>query len=314
MLAARRLLTRPGPALPSRFFASNSSGQMQILETVDTFRQARRALPPNATLGLVPTMGGLHKGHMSLVKQARSSCDFVAASIFVNPAQFGPNEDYSKYPRTFEKDVALLEEQGVDLVFFPSADEMYSPHHSCYVDPEGFDDLVEGRCRKGHFRGVATVVTKLFNIVKPTHAFFGQKDAAQVVLIKRMVSDLNIPVQINVVPIVREADGLALSTRNQYLSSVERKAASVLHRGLAHAQDLFQQAKNDGKSTIDAATLRDAVCQEYEREPLVTAIDYVSVGSKHTMQEMSEVDTVEGAIISVAVKLGQCRLIDNIVV
>ncbi|EGZ19956.1 Pantoate-beta alanine ligase [Phytophthora sojae] len=286
---------------------------MQILESVDAFRQARRALPPNATLGLVPTMGGLHAGHMSLVQEAKRSCDFVASSIFVNPAQFGPNEDYSKYPRTFEKDVALLQQQGVDLVFFPSANEMYSPHHRCYVDPEGFDDLVEGQCREGHFRGVATVVSKLFNIVQPTHAFFGQKDAAQVVLIKRMVSDLNIPVEINVVPIVREADGLALSTRNQYLSPVEREAAAVLHRGLAHAQDLFQQAKQNGKTTVDAAALRDVVRNEYEREPLVTAIDYISVGSKETMQEVAEVDTTKGVIISVAVKLGQCRLIDNIV-
>ncbi|KAG7385451.1 hypothetical protein PHYPSEUDO_001487 [Phytophthora pseudosyringae] len=309
--SCRRLLTRP--ALASRSFAASSARRMQILETVDAFRQARRALPATATLGLVPTMGGLHDGHMSLVQQARSSCDFVAASIFVNPAQFGPNEDYSKYPRTFEQDVALLEKQGVDLVFFPSAQEMYSPHHRCYVDPEGFDELVEGQCRKGHFRGVATVVSKLFNIVQPTHAFFGQKDAAQVVLIKRMVADLNIPVQINAVPIVREADGLALSTRNQYLSPVERKAACVLHRGLVHAEDLFQKAKKDGKSTINAAELRDVVREEYEREPLVTAIDYVSVGSKEAMQEVSEVDTVEGAIISVAVKLGQCRLIDNIV-
>ncbi|KAF4324305.1 hypothetical protein BBO99_00000230 [Phytophthora kernoviae] len=286
---------------------------MQILETVESFRKARRALPPNATLGLVPTMGGLHEGHMSLVKQARNSCDFVAASIFVNPAQFGPNEDYSKYPRTFEKDVVLLEKQGVDLVFFPSADEMYSPHHRCYVDPQGFDDLVEGQCRKGHFRGVATVVTKLINIVQPTNAFFGQKDAAQVVLIKRMVADLNLPVEINVVPIVREEDGLALSTRNQYLSPVERKAASVLHRGLACAEEVFQKYKQDGKPVVDAAVLRDAVREEYEREPLVAAIDYISVGSKETMQEMSEVDIVEGAIVSVAVKLGQCRLIDNIV-
>ncbi|RLN44520.1 hypothetical protein BBJ28_00010797 [Nothophytophthora sp. Chile5] len=257
---------------------------------------------------------GLHEGHLSLVQQARRSCDFVAASIFVNPAQFGPNEDYSKYPRTFEKDVALLKQQGVDLVFFPSADEMYSPHHRCYVDPEGFDDLVEGRCRKGHFRGVATVVTKLFNVVKPTDAFFGQKDAAQVVLIKRMVADLNLDVNINVVPIVREADGLALSTRNQYLSTEERQAATVLHRGLAHAQELFQSAKQNGSTTtLDAAVLRDAVREEYEREPLVSAVDYVSVGSKETMQEISEVDTAEGAIISVAVKLGQCRLIDNVV-
>ncbi|KAG7401423.1 hypothetical protein PHYBOEH_001415 [Phytophthora boehmeriae] len=303
-------LSRPRTSLPTSRFLST---KMQILETVESFRKARRALPPNATLGLVPTMGGLHEGHMSLVKQARGSCDFVAASIFVNPAQFGPNEDYSKYPRTFEKDVAMLEKQGVDLVFFPSADEMYSPHHRCYVDPQGFDDLVEGQCRKGHFRGVATVVTKLFNIVQPTNAFFGQKDAAQVVLIKRMVADLNLPVEINVVPIVREEDGLALSTRNQYLSPVERKAASVLYRGLARAEELFQQDKQNGNSTVDAAALSGAIRKEYEREPLVTAIDYISVGSKETMQEISEVDIAEGAIVSVAVKLGQCRLIDNIV-
>ncbi|CAI5743566.1 unnamed protein product [Peronospora destructor] len=271
---------------------------MQILETVDAFRQARRALPSHAILGLVPTMGGLHDGHMSLVKQARRLCDFVAVSVFVNPMQFGPNEDYTKYPRTFKEDMSLLQQQGVDLVFFPSAEEMYSPNHRCYVEPEGFDDLVEGQCRKGHFRGVATVVTKLFNVVQPTHAFFGQKDAAQVVLIKRMVSDLNIPVEIGVVPIVREADGLALSTRNQYLNPVEREAASVLHRGLAYAQNLFQKAKKDGKTAIDAEML---------------PIEYVSVGSKETMQEVSKVDTVDGAIISVAVKVGKCRLIDNIV-
>ncbi|CAH0474735.1 unnamed protein product [Peronospora belbahrii] len=209
--------------------------------------------------------------------------------------------------------MTLLQQEGVDLVFFPSAEEIYSPYHCCYVDPEGFDDLVEGQCRKGHFRGVATVVTKLFNIVQPTHAFFGQKDAAQVVLIKRMVLDLNIPVEIEVVPIVREADGLALSTRNQYLNPMERKAACVLHHGLVLAQELFQKAKNDGKTAIDAKMLRRTVCNEYKREPLVTAIDYVSVGSKKTMQEVAEVDTLEGAIISVAVKLGKCRLIDNIV-
>ena len=147
---------------------------------------------------------------MALIQQARSSCDFVAASIFVNPTQFGPNEDYSKYPRTFDQDMVRLQQANVDFVFRPSVHEMYRPHHRCYVEPEGFDDLVEGQCRKGHFRGVATVVTKLFNIVQPTHAFFGQKDAAQVVLVKRIVSDLNIPVEIGIVPIAREPNGLAL--------------------------------------------------------------------------------------------------------
>ncbi|CEG35920.1 pantoate--beta-alanine ligase [Plasmopara halstedii] len=309
----RPLLARPAFALANRSFSSISANQLQILESIKTFRKARHAIPRDATLGFVPTMGGLHDGHMALVEHARNSCDFIAASIFVNPTQFGPSEDYSKYPRTFEKDIALLTKLGVDFVFLPSADEMYMPHHCCYVVPSGFDDLVEGKCRQGHFRGVATIVTKLFNIVQPTHAFFGQKDAAQVVLIKRLVSDLNMSVKINVVPIVREADGLALSTRNQYLSPVERKAASVLYRGLVRAQHLFQKAKEEGKETIETKALYTVVYKELESEPLVTTIDYVSVGSKQTMREMSIVDTTEGAIVSVAVKIGNCRLIDNIV-
>uniref|UniRef100_M4BLN1 Pantoate--beta-alanine ligase n=1 Tax=Hyaloperonospora arabidopsidis (strain Emoy2) TaxID=559515 RepID=M4BLN1_HYAAE len=298
------------PSLCGRSFASSVT---QVIETINDFRQAHRALPSSATLGLVPTMGGLHGGHMALIKQAHRSCDFVAVSIFVNPTQFGPNEDYSKYPRTFDQDVALLEQENVDFVFCPSVHEMYLPHHRCYVDPEGFNDLVEGQCRKGHFRGVATVVTKLFNIVQPTHAFFGQKDAAQVVLIKRIVSDLNIPVEIGIVPIAREPNGLALSTRNQYLDPVEREAASVLHRGLVHARNLFEAAKKEGKRTVEANVLRAVVREAYEREPLVIAIDYVSVGSKETMQEVAEVDTDEGAVISIAAKVGNCRLIDNIV-
>ncbi|KAI9907741.1 hypothetical protein PsorP6_003266 [Peronosclerospora sorghi] len=298
----------------ARSFASSScKTSMQVFKTVDTFRQARRALPLNATLGLVPTMGGLHDGHLSLIKHARSLCDFVAVSLFVNPTQFGPNEDYATYPRPFEKDLTMLEQEGVDLVFFPSADQMYPRHHRCYVQLEEFDNLVESQRRRGHFRGVATVVTKLFNIVQPTHAYFGQKDAAQVVLIKRVVSDLNIPVEIGVGPIVREADGLALSTRNQYLDPAEREAASVLYHGLVRAQNVFEKAKNDGIKTMDAELLRRVVREEYARQPLVTATEYVSVGSKETMQEVLEVDTLEGAIISVAVKLGKCRLIDNIV-
>ncbi|CAI5719981.1 unnamed protein product [Hyaloperonospora brassicae] len=309
MLTARRLLLKRS-ALIRRCFASSVT---QVIETVDQFRRVRRALASAATLGFVPTMGGLHDGHMALIQQARSSCDFVAASIFVNPTQFGPNEDYSKYPRTFDQDMVRLQQANVDFVFRPSVHEMYRPHHRCYVEPEGFDDLVEGQCRKGHFRGVATVVTKLFNIVQPTHAFFGQKDAAQVVLVKRIVSDLNIPVEIGIVPIAREPNGLALSTRNQYLSSAEQKAAGVLHHGLVHARDLFEAAKTAGQTAVGAELLRAVVCRAYEREPLVTAIDYVSVGSKETMQEVAEVGTLDGAIISVAVKVGNCRLIDNIV-
>lgn len=245
------------------------------------------------------------------MRAARSSCDIVAASIFVNPTQFGPNEDYSKYPRTFERDVALLTQEGVDLVFFPSADDMYAPNHRCYVTPEGFDDLHEGRCRPGHFRGVATVVTKLFNIIRPTHAFFGAKDAAQCVLIKRLVADLSMDIAINVVDVCREADGLAMSTRNQYLGPDERAAASVVYRGLVRAQTLFTSLKQSGAS-INAQQLRDVIQDEYAREPLVTEVQYISVGSRETMDELTTVDARDGAVLSVAVKLGKCRLIDTL--
>lgn len=248
------------------------------------------------------------------MREARKKCDLVAASIFVNPTQFGPNEDYSKYPRTFESDVALLKQEGVDLVFFPSAEDMYSKNHRCYVTPEGFDDLPEGVCRPGHFRGVATVVSKLFNIVRPTHAFFGQKDAAQCVLIKRLVEDLSMDINIEVVDVCREPDGLAMSTRNQYLEAAEREAASVVYRGLVRARDLFLSHKRNGAAPIDANLLRDAIRDEYEREPFVKEIQYISVGSKETMDELSSVDANEGAVLSVAIKLGKCRLIDTLTI
>lgn len=258
---------------------------------------------------------GLHEGHLSLVREARSKCDVVAASIFVNPTQFGPNEDFSKYPRTFESDVALLKREGVDLVLFPSADDMYSKNHRCYVTPEGFDDLPEGICRPGHFRGVATVVSKLFNIVRPTHAFFGQKDAAQCVLIKRLVEDLSMDINIEVVSVCREQDGLAMSTRNQYLAPDERKAASVVYRGLVRARDLYLSKRQESAATeIDAELLRAAIRDEYEREPFVNEIQYISVGSTQTMDELSVVNPSEGAVLSVAIKLGKCRLIDTMTI
>jgi pantoate--beta-alanine ligase len=256
---------------------------------------------------------GLHEGHLSLVRQARATCDFVAASVFVNPTQFGPTEDFAKYPRTLARDVALLQSEGVDLVFAPATPEtMFDPQtHRCFVAPEGFDELPEGKIRPGHFRGVATIVTKLLNVVQPTHAFFGQKDAAQCVLIRRLVADLNLPVQIHVVPVRRETDGLAMSTRNQYLSTEERAAASVVFRGLSRARALFDDLTPGNE--VSAETLRAAVQDEYAREPLITEVQYVSVGSLETMEELDVVRKPGGAVVSVAVKLGSCRLIDNIV-
>ncbi|OQS05825.1 pantoate beta-alanine ligase [Thraustotheca clavata] len=285
------------------------STKMQICHDIASFRQARANVHKGLTVGYVPTMGGLHEGHISLIQQARKQCDVVVSSVFVNPAQFGPNEDFDKYPRTFDADMAKLGENGVDIVFVPQTKDMYLPEHRVYVDPVGFDDVPEGKCRPGFFRGVATVVTKLFNIVAPTHAFFGQKDAVQCVVIKRIIEDLNFPIELKVLKTKREENGLAMSTRNQYLSPAERTASAVIYAGLKSAQDLF---KNATTSSIPAATLRDNIESIYRSEPLLNDIQYISIASKETMDELTDVDTTAGAIISVAVKVGNCRLIDNI--
>src|SRR6202142_733521 len=195
--------------------------------------------PAGRRVGLVPTMGALHEGHLSLVRAARAQCDLVAASIFVNPLQFAPNEDLAKYPRNFDRDRELLQQEGVDFVFAPSVDEMYPKGAVTYVAVEGLTDKLCGRSRPGHFRGVTTVVSKLFNIVEPDRAFFGQKDAAQSTIIARMVRDLNLPVQVVVCPIVRESDGLAMSSRNAYLDAPQRKSALVLYQSLMAVQERF---------------------------------------------------------------------------
>src|SRR5258706_6254046 len=219
---------------------------MKICNTIEDMRVACRAARAGGKrLGFVPTMGALHDGHLSLVRAARASCDVVAASIFVNPTQFGPNEDLAKYPRTFERDRDLLKKEGVELLFVPSVEEMYPGGAVTWVTVEDLSDKLDGRSRPGHFRGVTTVVAKLFHIVEPDVAFFGQKDAAQVAIIQRMVRDLNVPVTIQVCPIVREADGLAISSRNAYLSPQERKSALVLYRSLMRVQKLFASGERD---------------------------------------------------------------------
>src|SRR6202167_4532080 len=207
-----------------------------------TSRQARHT---GKRLGLVPTMGALHEGHLSLVRAAQSKCDAVAASIFVNPLQFGPTEDLAKYPRTFDRDVQLLEKESVDILFAPAPAEMYTPGAVTYVTVEGLSDKLCGKSRPGHFRGVATVVAKLFHIVEPELAFFGQKDAAQCAIIRRMVRDLNFPIEIVVGPIVREPDGLAMSSRNAYLSSEQREVALVLSRALSEVKKCFDRGERN---------------------------------------------------------------------
>jgi len=274
---------------------------MQVVRTIAEVRAIRRALP--GTWGFVPTMGYLHEGHLSLVRRARAENDHVAVSIFVNPTQFGPHEDYNRYPRDLERDLRLLEPLGVDLVFAPSVEEMYPPGFQTWVIVEEVSRPLEGAARPGHFRGVATVVTKLFNIVQPDRAYFGQKDAQQAVVIRRMVQDLNIPVEIVVCPTVREPDGLAMSSRNTYLNPEERRAATVLFRALQATKARYEQGERD------AERLREAMREVIQAEPLAR-LDYVSVADPETLQELDRVE--DRALLSLAVYIGKTRLIDNI--
>jgi len=254
-------------------------------------------------LALVPTMGALHEGHLSLVRAARAACDVVAASIFVNPTQFGPNEDLAKYPRSFERDCEMLEREGVEFVFAPSVEEMYPAGAVTWVTVEELSGKLDGGSRPGHFRGVTTVVAKLFHIVEPDKAFFGQKDAAQVAIIRRMVRDLNLPVEIVVCPIVREADGLAMSSRNAYLGPEERKRALVLHRALVRVQRMVEAGERD------VGPLSAAGIYEFARESSVR-LDYFEIVNPDTLDPVEDVS--RGALVAVAAYVGATRLIDNI--
>ncbi|MEJ2597856.1 MAG: pantoate--beta-alanine ligase [Anaerolineales bacterium] len=277
---------------------------MKTVTTIAELRQARRELP--APLGLVPTMGYLHAGHLSLVRAARQECASVIASIFVNPTQFGPNEDLEAYPRDLQRDSKLLEDEGVDLVWAPTPQVMYPPGFQTWVTVEEVTQPLEGGMRPGHFRGVATVVTKLFNAVQPDRAYFGQKDAQQVVVIRQMVRDLNLPLEIVVCPIVREPDGLALSSRNVYLDPAQRQAATVLHRALQRAVDAFQTGERD------AHALRRIMTETIAAEPLARP-QYVSCADAASLQELQGPVTSQ-ALLSMAVYLGKTRLIDNMLI
>ncbi len=276
---------------------------MQVVDTIADVRTARRDLA--GTLGFVPTMGYLHEGHLELVRRAKAECAHVAVSIFVNPTQFGPNEDLARYPRDMERDLELLRGEGVELVFVPSAAEIYPPGFSTYIEVENVAAPLEGARRPGHFRGVATVVCKLFNIVNADRAYFGQKDAQQTVVVRQMVRDLNLPLKIVVVPTVREADGLAKSSRNVYLDTQQRAAAPVLYRALTEAAQLYDQG------TRDAPTLLKVMQQTISGEQLAE-IEYVSVADPRTLAEI-EGTINNGALLSLAVRFGTTRLIDNVV-
>lgn len=264
---------------------------------------SRAARQRGQRFGFVPTMGALHEGHLSLVRAARSASDVMAASIFVNPTQFGPNEDLAKYPRSFERDCEMLKREGVDFVFAPSVEEMYPGGAVTWVTVEELSSKLDGRSRPGHFRGVTTVVAKLFHIVEPDKAFFGQKDAAQVAIIRRMVRDLNLPVEIVVCPIMRESDGLAMSSRNAYLDPAQRKQSLVLHRSLMRVQKIAEAGE------YDASKLSAAGRETFAEEQSVR-LDYFEIVNPDTLDSVSDIS--QGALVAVAAYVGTTRLIDNL--
>lgn len=255
------------------------------------------------TIGLVPTMGALHEGHLSLVREARRMCDVVVVSVFVNPTQFGPGEDYEKYPRDLTKDTSLLTDYNVDYIFAPTVEEIYPKNFSTYVNVEGLSEQLEGSSRPGHFRGVATVVTVLLNTIRPDFAFFGQKDAQQALVIKRLVKDLAFETEIVVLPTVREDTGLAISSRNLYLSAEEQEAATVIHRALTQAKNAYKEGERS------ANRIADQVRTTIESEPRAR-LDYVSVSDAETLEKLDKLDE-RPILIAVAVYIGKTRLIDN---
>jgi pantoate--beta-alanine ligase len=275
---------------------------MKTVSSLSDLRTKRLSL--KGTVGLVPTMGYLHEGHLSLIRQAKAECDHVFVSIFVNPTQFGPSEDLSKYPRDLERDLSLIRPLGVDLVWTPTAEEMYPPGYQTWVEVDALTHPLEGAMRPGHFKGVTTVVAKLFNAVQPHKAYFGQKDAQQHTVIRQMVRDLNFPLEVVICPIVREADGLAMSSRNKYLSEADREAATVLFRALSAAKKLYEGGERS------AEALREKMKDVILNEPLAQ-MQYVSCANFDTLQEL---DVVDGkALLSMAVLFGKTRLIDNFV-
>ncbi len=275
---------------------------MEVIKTIAEMRQFRQKLAE--PVGFVATMGYLHQGHLALMRQAREYNASVVVSIFVNPTQFGAGDDFDRYPRNLERDLSLLEKEGIDAVFATSIVEMYPPRFSSRVEVDNLTKRLEGASRPGHFSGVTTVVAKLFNIIQPARAYFGQKDAQQAIVIKKMVADLNMNLKVITLPTVREPDGLAISSRNSYLNPRERQAALVLYQSLMLAKKLWQRGERD------AEKLRQEMVRFIRKEPLAS-IDYVSIADPDTLEEMEEVKPP--ALVSLAVKIGSTRLIDNVV-
>jgi len=279
---------------------------MKVIKSIPALKSAvRRWKSKNRTIGFAPTMGYLHEGHLSLVRASKKKADVTVVSIFVNPTQFGPKEDFRTYPRDFERDAGLLKKEGVDVLFYPDADKMYPGGYKTYVEVHDLQDKLCGRSRPGHFRGVSTVVLKLFNIVRPDYAFFGQKDAQQAIILRRMVRDLDLDVRVEVVPIVREADGLAMSSRNTYLGPDGRKA------GLSLIRSLRQAKMRIGAGERRPAVILRALKEMIAAEPLAR-IDYIEAVDMDTFEPVKEIS--EGTLIALAVFIGKTRLIDNMIV
>lgn len=279
---------------------------MKIAKTIESIRRLiKAARKAGKTIGFVPTMGALHKGHISLIEAAKKKCDFVVVSIFVNPTQFGPNEDFNKYPRPIQADLKMCRKAGADVVFSPTPREMYPTEILTLVDVEKLSEPLCGRFRPGHFRGVATVCAKLFNIVTPDIAYFGQKDAQQAIVIKRMVADLNMPLKIVVCPTVREKNGLAMSSRNQYLTVQQKKDAALIYKSLQRCRQMIKQGVRDTKKI--KAEMRKILKQIQSVE-----IQYISIVDAETLQN---IDRIAGEVLAaIAVKVGPTRLIDNILI
>ena len=275
---------------------------MKVIETITEMRELRRELAE--PVGFVPTMGYLHEGHLSLVKQARAKNSSVVVSIFVNPTQFGPQEDLASYPRDIQRDLSMLEKEKTDIVFMPSALEMYPTRFNSWVEVSKVTERLEGASRPTHFKGVTTVVAKLFNIVQPAKAYFGQKDAQQAIVIKKMATDLNMNLEVVTCPTVREPDGLAMSSRNTYLNAEQRQAAVVLYQALGLAEQLYSQGEKD------AERIRQETIGLIQKQPLGT-IDYVSVADTETLDELETISPP--ALVSLAVRFGKTRLLDNVV-
>jgi len=278
---------------------------MEVVHTIEDVRKSvRQARIEGRTIGLVPTMGALHAGHGSLIEAAVAECDFVVVSIFVNPTQFGPGEDLDTYPRTLDTDAAFCDKLGTDLIFAPSADEMYPSEPLTWVEVQKLTDGLCGANRPGHFKGVTTVCSKLFNIVGADMAFFGQKDAQQAAVIRRMVRDLNLPLQIRICPIVREPDGLAMSSRNQYLSAEERKRALCLHKALTACREQIAAGQRDGNTLIE---IMKAIIEQDQGQ-----IDYISIADAETLDPLETI--TGGVLVALAIHIGPTRLIDNILI